>query len=303
MQATFHPWGTAAPVLFLAALTAWLLVRRRRDLAGTTLVAAWYWALVSLTALATCELILALVSESNVPRWAPHLRFCAAATTFCPTMAILGAKRPQDRAWQFIVASLWMVIALPALQSLVYAPGRSLDLDNAWRWFLLLLIVLGAANGLPTRFWLAWLLVAAAQVLLFLEQLPIAASGSGANVVLVAIGLLTLAAALTSFGLPRRASDGTDFDRQWRGFRDAFGTLWGLRVAERFNSAATMYGWGVRLGWRGLVRQTESSDRLLPCEPPREHEAALRQVWHSLVLRFVSPEWLAAQGANSLPRE
>jgi len=282
----------------MAAVSAWLITRGRRNFATTTLVAPWRWALVSLLALAGCEILLAWVVDQPQPRWADHLRFLAAATTFCPTMALLGAKRPQDRAWQFIVASLWVVVALPAAQSLVYAPGRSLDLDATWRWFLLLLIVLGAANGLPTRFWPSWLLVASAQGVLFVDQLPLGLPAFGPIRVPIALGLLTIAAALASFGLPRAAHNNSAFDRQWRDFRDAFGTLWALRIAERFNAAASMYGWSVRLHWSGLVRDGDAELLEVPGKRHVEDEATLQQVWHSLVLRFVSPEWLAARSTG-----
>ncbi|MBX3413680.1 MAG: hypothetical protein KF708_13400 [Pirellulales bacterium] len=292
----WNPWSSACVTLLSAALSLALLVGRRPSLRGTTLVAPWCWAMVSLAVLAVTELGLAAVSGEAEPRWAVHVRFLAAATTFCPAMALLGAKRPQDRAWQFIVASLWMVAALPALQSLVYAPGRTLDLDTTWRWFLLLLIVISAANGLPTRFWPSWLLLAAAQGCLFASQLPLSVSAGGGGGVATALVLIVVATLLVTCGIPRRPEPQPPFDRQWCDFRDAFGTLWGLRIAERFNAAATMYGWPRRLRWRGLENSARDQDRPAADEFTDEQAASMRQVWHSLVLRFVSNEWLAERG-------
>ncbi len=45
-------------------------------------------------------------------------RYLVAITTFLPGMAVLGAKRPQHWGWQFIVATLWVTLAWPALESL-----------------------------------------------------------------------------------------------------------------------------------------------------------------------------------------
>lgn len=290
-----NPWSTALTVAVLAAISITLLIWRRRAIVGTTLLAPWLWAVGSLLTLAASEMLLASASVETAPRWAAHVRFLAAATTFCPTMAQLGAKRPQDRAWQFIVASLWIVAALPAWQSLVYAPGRTLDLETTWRWFVFLLIVLGAANGLPTRFWPSWLLLAAAQGCLFAAQLPIAIDSHSATTAVAALALIALAILLACLGLPGSAPSTSEFDRQWRDFRDSFGTLWSLRIAERFNAAATMYDWPVRLHWHGLVDQATGQDPPPDDESPGEQASSMRQVWHSLVLRFVSPAWLSAR--------
>lgn len=143
------PWLSAANVILAVAIAALLLsslVRTR----GTTLVAPCVWALVACLAL--------VVSESIIAGWNPSpaaravLRYLAALTTFCPAMALLGAKRPQDRGWQFIVGSLWIVLALPALQPILLARSSLFDLHPAWSAFLGVLILISVCNYLPTRF-------------------------------------------------------------------------------------------------------------------------------------------------------
>ena len=49
---------------------------------------------------------------NQIPSHSP-LDFAAAMIVFCPAMALLGAKRPQDKPWQLIVLSLWGILALP----------------------------------------------------------------------------------------------------------------------------------------------------------------------------------------------
>src|SRR5688572_13251151 len=95
-----------------AAVTAALagLAWRWRSLEGSTLRARWYWTLAALTALAAGAA--ATLYDSHA-EWLAHVRYLAAVATLCPSVAVLGAKRPQDRGWQFIVASLWLVAALP----------------------------------------------------------------------------------------------------------------------------------------------------------------------------------------------
>src|SRR5262245_4046075 len=114
--------GTAwlAAALGLGALLG--LLRSRRKLAGTTLIAPWCWAMFSLAVVAGSETICRSQSVAPSTAWLSHIRYLAATTTFCPFMALLGAKRPQNRAWQFIVLALLTVLALPAVEGLLFRP-------------------------------------------------------------------------------------------------------------------------------------------------------------------------------------
>jgi hypothetical protein len=119
--------------------------------------------------------------------------------------------------------------------------------------------------------------------------------------------------------------------RAWIDFRDAYGAVWGVRVAERLNVAARRHGWPVLFAWRGLrVAAPHDTaylpDRLpdgLPSEPgsalppssgarhgaaPPDPDAALRRLdpelqrrvrreFHALLRRFVSAPWIAAREA------
>jgi hypothetical protein len=48
----------------------------------------------------------------------------------------------------------------------------------------------------------------------------------------------------------------SEVDRIWLSFRDRYGLVWGQRMREQFNAAATHAGWPVRLHWRGLRMQS-----------------------------------------------
>ena len=153
-----------AAIVLPAAAIGGVLVRAHRFVRGTTLTAPWAWAWVALLAVAGVELLAASVAASGPPLWLDAARYLAAVATFCPVMAVLGAKRPQDRAWQIIVASLWGVLSLPALQDLLYHYGQPVALDPAWRGFLAILIAVGLVNYLPTRFWPSSILFGMAQL-------------------------------------------------------------------------------------------------------------------------------------------
>ncbi len=84
-------------------------------------------------------------------------------------MAVLGAKRPQEKAWHLIVFVLWFVLALPALQDVVYHYGQPISLDPAWRAFVLVLIGVGLVNYLPTRYWPSSMMYGGAQVILLAD--------------------------------------------------------------------------------------------------------------------------------------
>lgn len=291
----FLTHATIAICLAAVGVAAW--ARRRPTLTGTTLVAPWIWTLLALTSLTAGQVILASLSPSD-PGWASHIRYLSAIATFCPAMAVLGGKRPQDRAWQFIVLSLVVILALPSVESLLHRPDGTLRMHAARQWFLAVLVVMGLLNGLPTRHGVASALVAASQGLLLAEHLPGLAGVSLQETLspsvqgLAGLGLWVAAMVLLGFDIPRRGHVDLPLDRLWLDFRDAFGAVWALRVAERINAASQMYGWGVRLGWRGLRvgASTGSKGELSP-----EVEAALLNTLQPLLRRFVSPDWIAAR--------
>jgi hypothetical protein len=257
-------------IMAAAALAGWQ--SRWRQLSGTTLRAACYWSLAALAAL------LLATTTSSV-----HLRYVATVATFCPLVSILGAKRPQDRAWQFIVAALWLVLALPGLQQLLSRGGVNLDLHAAWQWFLAILILLGLFNGLPTRLWPSSLLTALAQTLMLLNQLPLPLEPSAANIAQAwQAGVLIwwASAALWGFDQPRRR-DLAGWDRVWLDFRDLVGAIWAIRVAERINAAARLCGWKSHLKWGGFVPIDQST-----------LEPALQRSFRMVLRRFVSPDWI-----------
>ena len=122
--------------------------------------------------------------------WLQSLEMAAAMTTVCPAMAMLGAKRPQHVAWQWIVLSLWVVLSLPAAEWLLFAAPPTIH--AARRWFLLVLLVPGVVNYLPTRHWPAALLFAAGQMVLLAAYLPGGSLPAGDNS-LPALGLIVAA--------------------------------------------------------------------------------------------------------------
>jgi len=295
-------WQALAPTL--AALGIAWTVWRMRSLRGTTLVAVAWWSIISLAVLGLSELLIVQSTSASAP-WIAPLRFAAAMGTFTPGMALLGAKRPQDRGWQFIVLSLWLILSLPSLEWLVYDGQK--ELHPARFWFLTLLIVVGLCNGISTRYWLSHLLVATGQwilvAVLFGGGPSWLTSATGPPLGLAALALAEL---LWATAWPRSVGPNAGWDRVWLDFRDAFGVVWALRIAERVNASATMYDWPVALAWRGFVTRgavSHGSQGPAAANAPVPIETltpAMADSLRTLLRRFVAADWIDRRLAGNL---
>lgn len=272
----------ASCIAILAALGLLLLFSGYRALEGTTLRGTWYWAATALFCLGICELPIALYAlpDSN---WVEPLRFTMALGTFCPIMSQMGAKRPQDQAWHFIVFSLWAVLALPAANA--YFLDEPLQLHSIRGWFLWFLIALGASNLLPTRFSVSAIFVFAGQAVLLSAYLPLLHVPLEAWGTLIGTVLLVAAVGIARLPTMRSPDRVKPMDLLWLDFRNHYGTLWGLRVSERFNASAQMYKWPIQLTWWGFRRHEET-------ELTGEQAADMLHNLKNLLRRFVSPEWI-----------
>lgn len=288
-----------AILLALGAATLAGILAALPRLRGATLVAPALWAALAVSAVTAAEVWLAspgLGAQAN----AGIARCLTGGLTCCPLLALLGAKRPQDRAWGWIVLSLWIVLALPALEAWLFR--RGFELHPAQAWFLSILIVTGAVNHLASRYAPTACLVSAGQVLLMKESLPAVFAGPAWP----RLGLALLAAAvLLAWLVPSRSA--LSLDRVWLDFRDAFGLVWGLRVQERVNSAATAQSWPVRLTWRGFqaVSHTMAAGETdVPNQPaPAVDAGPAGEVLRNSLWRFVSHAWIAdREGGAAVPR-
>jgi hypothetical protein len=280
--------------LLLGGFALALLLASRAARRGTTLTAPALWTAISLALLALVVMIEAFYPLEVL---AEPLRYIAAACTFCPAMALLGAKRPQHTAWQWIVGSLWGLLALPALESFVFRPGQALHVASAWQWLMVILLAIEAMNHLPTRYWPSALLTMLGQGLLLGEYLPSASLSFAIWHLPAGLGVLVLALALVAFGIPRLSSSITGLDRVWIDFRNNFGAAWGLRILQRLQETARTCNWDVQCTWQGFY--TSQGTKPLAPETSEHVEQALA----NLLWRFVSPEWIAARRQHSASEE
>ncbi len=265
---------------------------------GTTAVPAAMWATVAALALAL-EAGCTSAGWLREPASREAARLVVASLAVCPVMSILGAKRPQHGVWQFIVATLACVLAMPAVTAVLVRPGSTPDLHLIERCFLPLLVVVGWLNYVATRRTVAVSLVSVGQLGLMWTFLPVggerellAPELDAVAIVLVAAGAALAAAQAVFWPVPSQGMHGfaATAGVPVLALRETLGAAWTLRIAERFNGAAVERGWPSRLHFRGVViGDGATSGRWEP-----EATRCMR----SLLRRFVSVEWLGRHGRH-----
>lgn len=294
----------AALVTAVLALVAVYRVR------GSTAVPAAWWAAAACLALAA-DTAAQAAGAVPTPAAAARIRLGVSALAVCPAMALLGAKRPQHGVWQLIVATLAVVVAMPALSAWLVRPGSLPDVHLLGRAFLIILTVVGWLNFAATSHGLAATAIAAGQCLIMRPFLPGSVTATAlpqplcdaTGSCLLAAGAVAalLCGGLFSFRGSRLAADsgpadriGACIDPPFRALRDTLGAAWALRIAERFDTVAAERGWPCRLRFAGLEAGGDPAD-------DSWHRDALRG-FKALAHRFADDRWLARHGwPHSLP--
>lgn len=259
---------------------------------GTTAVPAAAWAVAAATTLAAVEAWAALGGLAE-PSAAASARLVVVALAVCPAMSLLGAKHPQHGVWQVIVASLAVVVAMPAVSAAFIRPGSLPDAHLLVRGFLLVLAVAGWVNFLGTGRVAAATLVTLGLVVLarpFLPGIDTAGAVAARWLDLVAAGAAAVGAAMAMLPLKTPAAD--PITRPFVALRDTIGSAWTLRIAERFNAIAESRGWPCRLSLGGLTAGGDPDDE--------EWRLQAGRVFESLMRRFVSRDWLRRHGGGTV---
>ena len=316
--------ASAAVAFLAAAMAAWgaWLVR------GSTAVPAALWAVAACLALAA-EMAARATGGLAEPV-AAAARLVVVSLAVCPAMSLLGAKRPQHGVWQLIVATLAVVLAMPAASALLVRPGSLPDPHLIERCFMPLLVLVGWMNFAGTRRAAAATCVAVGQLLLLRGFLPGVDQGlgqgldagmapAGGRASAVAMGLDLVAACLVLVGMllaaaqallgrgggvaTRAVSDPVSplpaavIDPAFLALRETLGAAWALRIAERFDAVAAARGWPCRLRFGGLEHGAAPVGQPASAQPV---DGAWRRdaprAFRSLARRFVSDAWLARHG-------
>ncbi len=261
-----------------------ILLFAGRKLLSTTLLAPIFWCGLSVVGAGSAFRYVYGSQADGV-----YYRYLAAVLLIAPTLALLGAKRPQNGAWQFIVLTLVGVLLLPVMQGWLFGDQQP-HVHLLFRWVIVTHILIGVVNYLPTRYAAPALFFGATQTLISAEYFPFALPQVAR---LWPITLWCLCASLIWASVAARRTRLTPgLDRLWLDFRDAYGLVWGLRIAERLNASAQKHGWPVEFTWGGMiVREGAELDAETRHRVEREMRSHLR--------RFVSHDWIAARLPDS----
>lgn len=260
----------------------------RPNIRGSTLVGPWLWGFGFAAAMAHLEMLHAVGAIPAGMTGEPW-RVIAGNLGLCPILALLGAKRPQSKAWFWIVLSFWSVICIPAWEALIFHPGGTLDITGVRGYLPWFAIGIACVNYLGTpRAWRALLAHLAIFVVIRRELPGVAEWDFAADNVLAPLAMIV--ALLPSRPWTDCSPDTTTstlhelekLNRQWRNFRDAYGGIWALRVLERLNHAVVPALAGWQWSWNGLVRPPADKSN---GPPPRR----LTRAQHALLGRFLPP--------------
>ncbi len=231
------------------------------------------------------------------------LRYLAGICTFAPFMALLGAKRPQNKAWQFVVLTLLFVLAGPAISAFVNTSLLRFRLPGLVSWLLWALIAFEVINFAATRMWLAVLGIAAAQIMTLHTFLPGTASlanyESAGLVTAAIIGGVLPAVQLVFICRASAIRPERSFAQLWSDFRTLFGTTWSLRVMMMFNNGAEKNNWPVRLGWGGIESMEPAASGQEADQSDAQITPAMDKSLRMLLRRFVSTEWMEQRWSQS----
>lgn len=267
------PWLATPIVLGLA------LVKLRR----TTLVWPLGWAFCAWAFISGSVWVLDPVTTC----------YCGSVFLISPILALLGAKRPQNGAWQAIVGTMLLISLSPVIKS--WAFGDSVpSIHPLFFWLIGAHILLAVGNYSTTRYGSAAVMFAVGQMMVLAAFFD-ARSSEQSCWYPFGIALIGLAAVFATWAVHHDVR-GHGMQKLWRDFRDAYGTVWGLRVAERLNFAATKNRWPVEFLWRGIIiKNTEFTavpkDADFQALDPEVRHRVEREL-RSMLRRFVSHEWI-----------
>ncbi len=284
----------ATAAVCVSAVIIW---RAQRALRHTTLTSAGRWAQVGISAWFIVS-VAASISAGESAGWLNAASYATALLMLCPALAVLGARRPTVRVWNwFVILPFLLVFSWPiAAAARELSHGGPFALETPMLLGFAFVVVMGLGNYFGTRFTLPAIGAAMSLLLLALPAadfriswLPRAdLSRSFASLLMSAVLCGACIAAKRPFTVR------VPLDQVWIEFRDQFGVVWSKRILERLNSMAEKDALSVRMSVTGVV-SVSGADAHPDAASVDELEKSLR--W--LLRRFVDEGWIDSQLSRS----
>jgi hypothetical protein len=239
----------------LCVLSAvWPVYQFCRAFRHTALRSAAVWVVLVTAAWVFVSLVSVLEPAAGLWGWLGLLRLCACIILLAPIVAVLGARRPGDLVWNFIVATLLLVFSLPIFEQWVL--GKELErgrygMDGPRTTLYIVVALVGIVNYLPTRCGIAAILFGVGVALELAAVGPWTISADEAVWRHAASGFFFTLAAWSAVWLRRRSS-ARGIEGAWSRMRDGWGLIWSARVRDRWNAAARSHFWNLNLDWSGF---------------------------------------------------
>ena len=240
--------------------TAWPLWLLWRSMSRTALRSACVWAGLAAGVWAVVAGMAVLEREPGDWIELGLLRLLSSGLLLAPIVAVFGARRPGEAAWNLIVLGLLVVFTLPVLEQ--WLLGKQLETDRVGMdgprfTFYAIVVFVGSVNYLPTRFAPAALLLAMSLGFQITALGPWHIGSVETIAILLAIAAVLASAAvwvgLALSGKSRPAGTEFGMTAAWLRLRDGWGLVWSMRLRNRWNAAAQHYGWNMRLNWNGFA--------------------------------------------------
>lgn len=291
----------ATTLITFGLITVWCILLRARSVTHrTTLVAAWAWSLMAVTAWTAVWLAAKLTSVSNNVGIVDQLWYAVAILTPTPLLAVLGARRPRVNTWNaFVLLPYVIVFGVPAIHAWS-GDGHisTLQVEPPFVFGYLFVIVMGTGNYFGTKYTGAGLCLGVALLLLFApyssavpESFPDKTTSREWATGLLAVGVVWAYWKSQSKYVPTG-----EYDRLWLDFRDRFGIVWAKRVMDRWNKAAKTGQWNVQLELYGIV----SLSNHLVDEQLEKFREPIESTFRWQLKRFVDPEWIVERMPDAM---
>lgn len=292
-----HSFQAVLNLVSLTPLIVFLFIWLKQgqpNIRSTTLPGAGGWLIAALTLWilsALFQSVLTLQASRTFHGISTRFNYLSLTLWLTPMVAVLGAKRPGVRFWNFFVlVPMLLMLNWPAF-SAEWEVLRSTQLDleapALMGFFVVLIMIMG--NYFGTIFTLPALVFCGALAIAmcdFSGSLPHLISS---ELLQRSVVSLLLAGSLfwSRLILNRETKQRHGYGRVWLDFRDWFGILWTRRVMDRLNQTALQEQWAARLTLEGIQWQEELSvDQRTQTEQKMDH--AFR--W--MLRRFVDESWI-----------